>query len=229
MSIASPADTSRAAASSAEPRYIRGVPHALPDGEHLIWEGAPSAPLVAKHVFHRAWVIAYFAVMTGWWAVSTVGNVSGSEFGVQLGVRLALALIVLGVVEFMARAVARTTVYAITSKRVVLKIGVVLPMTINLPLRLLQDAGIARFRDGSGQIALTLVPGDRLAYIALWPHCKVFKLNEPSPVLRALPDPDQVGALLRDAIVADNDAESVITTASAPIAHKSAGSPVAAH
>ncbi len=228
MSIASPVETSRAAASSAEPRYIRGVPHALPDGEHLLWEGAPSAPLVAKHVFHRAWVIAYFAVMTGWWVVSTMGTVTTNEFLVQLGVRVGLALIVLGVVEFMARAVARTTVYAITSKRVVLKIGVVLPMTINLPLRLLQDAGIARFRDGSGQIALTLLPGDRLAYIALWPHCKVFKLNQPSPVLRGLPNPDEVGALLRDAIVADNDAESVISAAPTPGVQQS-GSPVTAH
>lgn len=227
MSIASPAETARSSDQSAAPRYIRGVPHALPDGEHLLWEGAPSAPLVAKHVFHRAWVIVYFAVMTGWWVVSTMGTVPGNEFLVQLAVRVGLALIVLGVVEFMARAVARTTVYAITSKRVVLQIGVVLPMTINVPLRLLQDAGIARFRDGSGQIALTLLPGDRLAYIALWPHCKVFKLNQPSPVLRGLPNPDEVGTLLRDAIVADNDAESVIDTTPVPGAQKS-GSPVAA-
>ncbi len=229
MSIASPADTSRASAPAAASRYIRGVPHALPDGEHLLWEAAPSAPLLARHVFHRAWVIAYFAVMTSWWGINTFGSMPTNDFLMQLGVRVLLSLIVLGVVEFMARAVARTTVYAITSKRLVLKIGVVLPMTINLPLRLLQDAGIARFKDGSGQIALTLLPGDRLAYSALWPHCKVFKLNQPSPMLRGLPDPEKVGALLRDAILADNDAESVITTVPSQETARKSGSPVAAH
>ncbi len=214
MSIASPADSSRAAAAAAAPVYIRGVPHALPDGEHLLWEASPSGSLVAKHVFHRVWVMGYFAVMTGWWVVSKLGDVPINEFLVQFGVRLLLVGVVLGVVEFLARAVARTTIYAITSRRLVFKIGVVLPMTINVPLRLLQDAGIARFRDGSGQIALTLLPeADRLAYIALWPHCKPFKLDQPSPMLRGLPDPDHVGALLRDAIVADADAASETTMA----------------
>ncbi len=214
MTVSSPPDTPGVAAGAA-PVYIRGVPHALPDGEHLLWEGAPAAGLIAKHVFHRAIVLGYFAVVTGWWAISTYGTVTGTDFLAMFGVRLLLAGIVIGVVEYLARTVARTTVYALTSKRLVLKIGMVLPMTINLPLRLLQDAGVARFRDGSGQIALTLVPGDRLAYIALWPHCKMFKLNQPSPVLRGLSDPDRVGGLLRDAIIADAaaDAESSVTTA----------------
>ena len=204
-----------AVAPDAPPAYIRGVPHALPAGEHVLWESSPAAGPIAKHVFHRTIVLGYFAVVTGWWAISTYGTVPTNDFLAMLGVRLLLAGIVIGVVAYLARAVARTTVYALTNKRLVLKIGIVLPMTINLPLRLLQDAGVARFRDGTGQIALTLVPGDRLAYIALWPHCKVFKFNRPSPVLRGLTEPDRVAGLLRDAILADAelDAESTVIAA----------------
>jgi hypothetical protein len=52
------------------------------------------------------------------------------------------------------------------------------------------------------------VPGNRIAYIALWPHCKVFSINQPKPVLRALRNADEVAAILRDAVVADADSDS---------------------
>ena len=35
------------AAASGAPQYIRGVPHPLPSGERLLWEGAPSTGAVA--------------------------------------------------------------------------------------------------------------------------------------------------------------------------------------
>lgn len=197
------------AATGAEPVYISGVPHALPPDEQLLWEGAPDATLVAKHVFRRSLVLGYFVVVTGWWISQTVGTVPTGEFLKMLAVRLLLCAIVMGVVEFFARAVARTTVYALTSKRVVLKIGVVLPMTINVPLSALRDAGVGRFRDGSGQILLSLLPEQRLAYIALWPHCRLLSLNQPQPLLRGLADPDPIANALRDAIVADADAGDV--------------------
>jgi len=190
-------------AESATPVFIRGVAHALPLGERLLWQGTPAPGLVARHVFHRWLVIGYFAVITGWWAFSTYGRVDMDAFLPMLGMRLGLAALVIGTVEFLARTVAKTTLYAITSKRLVLKIGMVLPMSINVPFNVLGNAAVGRFRDGSGQIALTLVPGNRLAYVALWPHCKVFNVTQPQPVLRGLADPDAVAAVLRDAVMAD--------------------------
>jgi hypothetical protein len=197
------------AGSSAAPVYIRGVPHPLPADEQLLWEGAPDGSLVARHVFHRMFVLGYFVLVTGWWAVNTVGTVDSADFLSMLAVRTLLGVLVMGIFEFLARAVARTSVYAITSKRVVLKLGVVLPMTINVPLSALRDAGVARFRDGSGQLSLSLLPEQRLAYIALWPHCRVFSVNQPQPLLRGLTNPDEVANVLRDAIVADAGASGV--------------------
>jgi hypothetical protein len=190
-------------AEAAAPVFIRGVAHALPPGERLLWQGTPEPALVARHVFHRWLVIGYFAIVTGWWAVSTYGTVEMDAFLPMLGMRLGLAAIVIGTVEFLARTVAKTTSYAITSKRLVLKIGMVLPMSINVPFNVLLNAAVGRFRDGSGQIALTLIPGNRLAYVALWPHCKVFNITQPQPVLRGLTDPEAVAAVLRDAVMAD--------------------------
>lgn len=202
MTLSSPTDAP-GHADEATPVFIRGVAHALPPGERLLWQGTPEPGLVARHVFHRWLVIGYFAIVTGWWAVSTFGTVEMDAFLPMLGMRLGLAAIVIGTVEFLARTVAKTTLYAITSKRLVLKIGMVLPMSINVPFNVLLNAAVGRFRDGSGQIALTLIPGNRLAYVALWPHCKVFNLTQPQPVLRGLADPEAVAAVLRDAVLAD--------------------------
>lgn len=188
---------------AAAPVYIRGVAEPLPAGERLLWEGAPQAGLVATHVFHRRLVWGYFLLVLAWWGVTTVGSLPMSEWGPMLAVRVALSALVVGTVEVLAQVVARTSWYALTSKRLVLRLGMVLPMTINLPLRLVQDAAVGRFTDGSGQIALSLVPGERIAYIALWPHCRVFSFSHPKPVLRGLAQPEQVATLLRDAIVAD--------------------------
>lgn len=188
---------------AAAPEFIRGVAEPLPAGERLLWEGAPQAGLVATHVFHRRLVWGYFLLLIGWWGVSTVGSLPMSEWGPMLAVRVALSAVVIGTAEVLARVVARTSWYALTTKRLVLRLGMVLPMTINLPLRVVQDAAVGTFKDGSGQIALSLIPGQRLAYIALWPHCRVWSFTHPKPVLRGLAQPDRVAALLRDAIVAD--------------------------
>jgi hypothetical protein len=193
-------------ADDAPPAFIRGVAHALPPGERLLWQGAPEPGLVARHVFHRGLVIGYFVVVTGYWIARTVGTVPMDAFLPMLGLRLGLALLVIGTVEFLARTVARTTVYAITSRRLVLRIGMVLPMSINVPFSRVADAAVGTFRDGSGQIALSLVPGNRLAYIALWPHCQVFAINQPRPVLRGLRDARQVAGILRDAVLAEAEA-----------------------
>ena len=45
------------------PRYIRGVPHPLSEGESLLWEGAPDARAVATHVFHWRPLVGYFGVV----------------------------------------------------------------------------------------------------------------------------------------------------------------------
>jgi hypothetical protein len=41
-----------------------------------------------------------------------------------------------------------------------------------------------------------------LAYIALWPHCRVFRLNQPQPLLRGLMEPQRVATILADAVAA---------------------------
>ncbi len=193
--------TTQGAGASAEAKqYIRGVPHPLPAGEHVLWEGAPDAGAMATHVFHRRLFMLYFAGMIAWWMFTTTQTFGSAEFLTGLAVRAGLSAIALAVVEIIARVSARTTWYAITNKRIVFKVGMVIPMSINIPFTIVESAGVGQFKDGTGQIRVVLGKDHRLAYIALWPHCRVFNTGNPEPILRGLTDANTVGALLANAV-----------------------------
>ncbi|MCU0648036.1 MAG: PH domain-containing protein [Gemmatimonadaceae bacterium] len=198
------------------PERIRGVPIPLPVGEHVRWQGAPDARALARWTFHQRKIAVYVAAMLAWWVLATAGDVSVRELVARGAVLLVFALVPIIVAEVLARVVARTTVYAITDRRMVLKIGMVFPMTINVPHRLIASAGVRQHADGTGQIAVTLVEGERLAYGALWPHCRPFLLNWPVPVLRGLTAPVEVGSLLREAVLAQEGPSLARETRSEP-------------
>jgi hypothetical protein len=193
------ADVSSVGTSDA-PQYIRGVPHPLPAGERLLWEGAPATRAMATHVFHWRLVTGYFAAMLAYWAVTTEHAAGTDGYVASAVVRLAASLFVLGTVLMLARLTATTTWYAITSERVVLRIGMVFSLSINIPFRIIESAGIGRFKDGTGQVDLRIAKGSRIAYSALWPHCRVFTFNQPSPVLRGLTEPQRVAEILATAV-----------------------------
>jgi hypothetical protein len=182
------------------PAFIKGVPHPLPAGERLLWEGAPDVFAVAAHVFHWKLLAAYFAAMLVWWVTSTTAAFASKEFAAGLFVAFALSIGALVIAWVLATAVASTSWYAITSKRVVLRVGMVFPMSINVPFTILESAGVGEFKDGTGQLRIKLIKGQRIAYIALWPHCRVFRFSDPEPVLRGLTNPTHVAGILSSAV-----------------------------
>ncbi len=182
------------------PAFIKGVPHPLPAGEQLLWEGAPDVFAVAAHVFHWKLLAGYFAAMLVWWVASTTAVFASKEFAAGLFVAFALSVGALLIAWVLATAVASTSWYAITSKRVVLRVGMVFPMSINVPFTIIESAGLGAFKDGTGQLLIKLSKGQRIAYIALWPHCRVFRFSDPEPVLRGLANPSRVAGILSSAV-----------------------------
>jgi hypothetical protein len=57
-----------------------------------------------------------------------------------------------------------------------MRIGIVLTVTFNLPLKRIQAAGLQPVADGTGDLPLTLGPRDRIAWLHLWPHVRPWKL-----------------------------------------------------
>lgn len=184
---------------AAEGARVAGVAEPLPPGERVLWEGAPRRALVARHVLHVRLLAAYFAVTAGWWALRTAPALGLRAALPMLVLQLLLGGVVLALVQTYAAMTARSTTYTVTTRRVVLRVGAVLPVVVNVPLSIVTAAGVHRFRDGSGQIALTLERSARVSWWLLWPHVRPWRLRYPEPLLRALADPDAAGRAIAEA------------------------------
>ena len=178
---------------------VRGLPGDLPAGESLLWQGAPDWRRLAHDAFHVRIVAGYFAVLLAWAIIDAATGSTTSPIGIAL--TAALATVCLGLLYGLAWLSARTTVYSITSKRVVMRFGMALPKAVNLPFAKIATAQLAEHADGTGDIALALTARG-LGYAAMWPHARAWKLAAPEPSLRSLPDAAKVAALLAEACAA---------------------------
>lgn len=196
--------TSVLGVSAASPRArVRGVAEALPPGERVLWEGAPQPRALARHLLLVRPLAAYFVVMISWWALANASHIAGTAFWGPLAMQLLLGALVLGGAHGLARWIAESTTYAITDRRLVMRLGVVFPLTVNIPLSYVMGAQARRFTDGTGQIAIQLDPREKLAWMVLFPHVRPWRLGQPEPLLRGLADPAAVGAVLRRATLGD--------------------------
>jgi len=180
---------------------VRGLPEHLPAGEVLLWQGAPEWRAFARHVLHLRWIGAYFGVLAAWRGWTLLGE-GASLPAVAGGVLwlLVLGAVPLGLLALYAVLVGRTTVYTVTSPRMVLRVGAALPLTINLPFAAIQSADLRRHADGTGDIALALARPHRIAWLMLWPHARPWRLRDPVPMLRALPEPELAAQALARAL-----------------------------
>ncbi len=179
---------------------VHGLPEPLPAGERVIWQGSPDWRHLARRAFHLRKLGLYFTLILllraaeGWrqgeTALSFVKSMSG------LGLLVALAL---GTIAFLAWLSARTTVYTLTDRRVVMRVGIVLSLSMNLPYKRIVAADLRRTGEGPADVVLRLTPGDKIAYLHLWPHARPWRLAQPEPMLRSLADAPQVAQLLAQA------------------------------
>ena len=190
-----------ASASRARMR-VHGVAEALPPGERVLWEGAPAPQAIARHLLLVRPLTVYFAAMIAWWMLANREQIPTTAFWTPVSMQLLLVGAVLGGFLWLARWIARSTTYAITDRRIVMRLGVIFPLTVNIPLSYIMGAQVKRFGDGTGQIALQLDPKEKLAWIVLFPHVRPWRFTNPQPLLRGLSDPAQVGEVLRNATLA---------------------------
>jgi hypothetical protein len=188
---------------------VRGLPGHLPAGEHILWQGAPDWRVLLRSAFHGKLIAIYFALL------ATAGLVTGNLVGA--GVTVGAGLLCIAVLALLAWSSARTTVYTLTNKRLVLRIGVALPKCFNLPLKLVQAADLKPLGTGHADIALTMAGETRLAYLLLWPHARPWHLKHPRPMLRSVPEAEAVAAKLTRACAALAPIELATETRSAPV------------
>ncbi len=186
-----------------EPQY--GLPERLPVGERIIWQGAPDPRLLAMQAFHWRKLALYFAALLALGAVTLLPESSSlGELMFALRWPLLMVLTALTSVAVLAWLSARTTVYTLTDKRIVMRIGIVLTLTFNLPLSRIESASMRATTGSGGDIVLKLRGPDCIAWFQLWPHVRAWRVNQTEPMLRSLPDAAAVAALLSTAWSASN-------------------------
>jgi hypothetical protein len=183
---------------------IAGLPATPPRDEAILWQGSPQWAAVARRVMHLDLVAAYFGLMLAWRiGPGRPAGQSLAELVATLLPFMGLALLAIGILALLAWGVSRTTIYTITSRRVVMRFGVALPITFNIPFSKIVGAGVRDLGRGRGDIALELAAGERIAYLVLWPHVRPWRLRSPQPMLRGLVDAQSVGATLASALAKD--------------------------
>lgn len=208
-----------------EPQF--GLPEPLPASERILWQASPQWRGVALRVFHVRKLAVYFALILALRGALLVSD--GATVGDALIDLLWLApvpLLALAMLASLAWMTSRTAVYTLTDKRLVMRIGIVLTLTFNLPLRTLRNADLRLDRDGSGDIAVLLPASDHIGYLNLWPHARPWRMRHPEPMLRSVPDAAAVARLLVQAWSAETGIAATGSAATtSPAAMQAAAAP----
>jgi hypothetical protein len=177
-----------------------GLPAPLPPGERILWQGSPDARAMAERAFHVRSLAIYFGLILLARAATVVaqgGSIADGLVGaLWLLPAAAGALAMLGAMAYFS---SRTAVYTITDRRVVMRVGIVLSVTFNLPFSRISAAAANLKHGRSGDIALSLDGADQIAYVHLWPHARPWRLRRTEPMLRCIRDAAQVSRLLTQA------------------------------
>lgn len=176
---------------------VRGLPAPLPSGETLLWQGAPDWRALALNAFRVRALAIYFGLIVlarAAWLIGGGATLAEAIAGAAGPAVLSLAC--LAILTAIAWASARATVYTVTSRRVVIRQGVALSATVNIPFASIESASLRPRAAGRGDIALRTVREQRISYALLWPHVRPWRITRPEPSLRCIDDAEAVARLL---------------------------------
>jgi len=199
---------------------IPGLPERLPEGETMLWQGSPEWRSLAVSAFHIRKVAAYFGLLLAWQVAGAWRSGATVAELVSLTAWVAgLAALAVGILCLLAHLYARGTIYTLTSKRIVIRTGLALPVTLNLPLSLIDTAAVDRRSNGTGSIALAVTKPNRIAWLVLWPNVRPWTFTNPQPLLRSLDNVDSVAPLLTRALELDGGGQRLRQISQGVAAH----------
>ena len=178
---------------------IEGLPELLPKGEVILWQGRPNWLRLTIESLNLWWVIGYFGLLAAWRFLSVIDYM---PFGTAISASIPflfvaafVGLLLCGVVYIQAKA----TLYTITNRRVAMRIGAALTLTLNLPFTKIDNAAVAKKRGGFGNIAFETSGDTKFSFFVLWPHARSWYFGKPQPTLKCIPDIEKVSSILGEA------------------------------
>lgn len=194
------------------------LPEDIPQGERILWHGRPNWVALLRGAYRADFVAGYFLILATWNAIDAASS-GATASAIAAARALAIGGGALALLALLAFASARTALFVITSRRVVMKIGVALQVFYNLPFTQIQNAALRVDSDGQGDVSLRLAPGKRIGYLHLWPFARPLRFTAPEPAMRGLAQAQQVGEILGRALVAAaNERGDAYSTAPDPSA-----------
>ncbi len=178
---------------------VEGLPERPPEGEHILWQGKPDWWALARESLNIYWVAGYFIALFAWRFITLSDQGSLAAAFAASFPFVMLGAVACALLALMAFVQARATVYTITNRRVAMRIGAALTVTLNLPFTQIANAGLDLRKRGTGTIALDLLGDTRLSYLVCWPHVRPWVLRRTQPALRCIPDAARVAQILGDA------------------------------
>jgi hypothetical protein len=176
-----------------------GLPECLPGGERLLWQGAPDAWMLARRVLHTDLVIVWFAVI-GMYRLATHWSQTGEWTWSLLAAPVLALLLALSILMLLAWLYAKTTVYTLTNRRVTMRFGLAVQITMNIPFSRIVSADVSDFGRNIGNIAFKVEEGARVSHLVLWPNVRPWYWLSPRPMLCCVSDLGKAAELLTGAI-----------------------------
>ena len=181
---------------------MSGLPRRMPKGERVLWQGSPDWRALARRVLHVRKLLVYLGLMLCWFVASSLAHGHAPRVIAGVACLALLGAAAIGILLLFAWLVCEATVYTITERRIVMRVGIALSLSLNLPLCQIDAAGLRLYPDGSGDIPLRMHGRQTLGYFVLWPHVRPWRMRNCEPMLRTIPDAAKVARLLSGALAA---------------------------
>ena len=178
---------------------IPGLPEKLPEGEKILWQGRPTFLRLAWHSFGIIWITAYVLLAMISQVIQSVLGLHEHSFIPVFSfyfLNWSGACLILSVLAYVQM---RSTIYTITNKRLVLRIGAALPITFNIPFKQILSVGVRAYGK-TGSIALALSGDNKISYLSCWPHARPWFFAKPEPSLIFLENIHVVSQILQSAM-----------------------------
>ena len=180
-----------------EPQY--GLPEILPKEERVLWQGKPNLRSTMERIFLFKFIAAYFFMLISFSFVIELNGLNFLSAVVSTSWNVEMSIFCLIVMALMANLICTTTVYTVTDKRVVMRIGILLTLTFNIPFKEIDSADLKTYKDETGDISLKLKPPTKIAFVHLWPHCRFISFAHPCPTLRCVSNATESAQIIRKA------------------------------
>ncbi|MEM6491111.1 MAG: photosynthetic complex putative assembly protein PuhB [Pseudomonadota bacterium] len=173
----------------------------LAPGETLLWTGRPERTAFARRVFRVGWLLAIaavFAALRAGWILTDGGGVATAA--IVATVTFAMGVAAVAVIYGLAAWMAASTTYTLTDRRLRFVFGAALPKTMDIPLHVIDSAGLKLLAGGVGDIALKTRAATPFSYPLLWPHARPWAWAAPEPMVRTIADAPGVADILAGAL-----------------------------